>query len=60
MSDWTHHLKRLENKHAELDKQIDTMEKTGNFGDAAITKMKKERLHIKDEIATLKEKYKDK
>jgi len=54
MSDWTHHLKHLEEKHWKLNKDIDLMERTGNFGDNNITEMKKQRLHLKDEIVKLK------
>lgn len=57
MSDWTHHLKRLEEKHQKIDKNIDLMERTGNFGDNNITEMKKERLHLKDEIVKLKSQH---
>ena len=57
MSDWTHHLKHLEDKHWKLDKDIDLMERTGNFGDNNITEMKKQRLNLKDEIVKLKSQH---
>lgn len=57
MSDWKHHLQRLEDKHWKLNKAIDLMERSGNFGDANITEMKKERLHLKDEIEKLKSQH---
>jgi len=33
------------------------MERTGNFGDNNITEMKKQRLHLKDEIVKLKSQH---
>ena len=57
MSDWHNHLKHLEDKHWKLDKDIDLMERTGNFGDNNITEMKKQRLHLKDEIVKLKSQH---
>lgn len=47
------HLKKLEKQHAQLDKKIDAMEQTGIFGDQKLEEMKKQRLHLKDEIATI-------
>ena len=49
-----HHLAVLEDKHWHLDKDIDLMERTGVYGDRDITKLKKERLHLKDEITKIK------
>lgn len=59
MSDWHNHLKHLEEKHQLLDNKIDQMERTGVYGDDNIHDLKKQRLHLRDEIVTLKEKYKD-
>jgi uncharacterized protein YdcH (DUF465 family) len=49
-----HRLKHLENDHAALDKRIDGMESTGVFGDVTLEVLKKQRLHLKDEIAKIK------
>jgi uncharacterized protein YdcH (DUF465 family) len=57
MSDWHNHLKHLEEKHQHLDKRIDVMERTGVYGDDNIHEMKKERLHLKDEIAKIKSQH---
>jgi uncharacterized protein YdcH (DUF465 family) len=51
-------IKHLEEAHRALDKQIDTLEKTGVFQDLTLEEMKKQRLHIKDNIAILKHKQK--
>ena len=47
-------IKHLEEAHRALDKQIDTLEKTGVFQDLKLEEMKKQRLHLKDNIAILK------
>jgi uncharacterized protein YdcH (DUF465 family) len=47
-------IKHLEEAHRALDKQIDTLEKTGVFEDLKLEEMKKQRLHLKDNIAILK------
>jgi len=44
----------LEEEHARLDKRIDGMESTGVFKDATLEVLKKQRLHIKDELVKLK------
>lgn len=46
------HIQHLETKHHRLDDEIDTVERTGYFNDDGmnITEMKKERLHLRDEI----------
>ena len=49
-------IKHLEEAHRALDKKIDTLEKTGVFQDLTLEEMKKQRLHIKDNIAILKHK----
>ncbi len=46
-------IKHLEEMHRVLDKRIDGLEKTGVFEDATLEVLKKQRLHIKDEIAAL-------
>ena len=47
-------IKHLEEAHRVLDKKIDTLEKTGVFQDLTLEEMKKQRLHLKDNIAILK------
>jgi uncharacterized protein YdcH (DUF465 family) len=49
-----HRLEHLENDHAALNKKIDGLEKTGVFGDVTLEVLKKQRLHLKDEIAKIK------
>ena len=49
-----HRLQHLETDHAALDKKIDGLEKTGVFGDVTLEVLKKQRLHLKDEIAKIK------
>ncbi len=46
-------IKHLSETHRLLDKQIDEMEKTGNFQDEKLSELKKKRLQFKDEIARL-------
>lgn len=49
-------IKHLEELHRVLDKRIDGMEKTGVFEDTTLEVLKKQRLHLKDEIAILQAK----
>lgn len=49
-------IKHLEELHRVLDKRIDGMESTGVFEDATLEVLKKQRLHLKDEIAILQAK----
>ena len=49
-----HRLEHLQKDHAELDKRIDGMESTGVFEDATLEVLKKQRLHLKDELVKLK------
>ena len=51
-------IKHLEEAHRVLDKQIDSMENTGIYDDLKIEELKKQRLHLKDEIVILKHKHK--
>jgi len=44
----------LEHKHKELDKKIDGLEKSGVFEDEHLQNLKKQRLHLRDEIAKIK------
>jgi hypothetical protein len=48
-----HRLAHLEKDHGELDKRIDGMENTGVFEDVALEVLKKQRLHLKDEIVKI-------
>lgn len=48
-----HHIKHLQEEHSKLDKTIAGRESTGVFEDDALTEMKKQRLHLKDEITRL-------
>ena len=47
-------LKHLETDHVAINKRIDGMESTGVFEDATMEVLKKQRLHLKDEIAKIK------
>lgn len=47
-------LAHLENEHAQINKRIDGMESTGVFEDATLEVLKKQRLHLKDEIVKIK------
>ena len=46
----------LEEEHKRLDKQVDTMERTGMFVENDLNNLKKKRLKVKDEINSLKHK----
>ena len=48
-------LQELQKRHTALDKRIDNMEKTGLYGDTVLHELKKERLHLRDEIAILEQ-----
>lgn len=49
-----HRLKHLEQEHQIINKRIDGMESTSVFEDATLEVLKKQRLHIKDEIVKIK------
>ena len=49
-------IKHLEEGHRALNKQIDNLEKNGLYEDLHLEDLKKQRLHLKDEIAILKRK----
>jgi len=51
-------IKHLEEAHRALDKQVDTLEKTGLFEDLKLEELKKQRLLLKDKLAILKHKQK--
>ena len=50
-------IKHLEETHRVLDKQIDSMERTGIYDDLKIDELKKQRLRLKDDIVILKHKH---
>ena len=50
-------IKHLEEAHRVLNKQIDTMERTGIYDDLKIEELKKQRLRLKDDIVILKHKH---
>jgi uncharacterized protein len=45
-----HHIKHLEDAHTELDKKVDSLEKTGLYEDLRLEELKKKRLLLKDEL----------
>jgi len=44
------HVKELENKHAQIDRQIQTEQKNPLPDTLRITSLKKQKLHLKDQI----------
>lgn len=52
-------IKHLEEAHRAVDKQVNALEVTGQFEDLDLEKLKKQRLHLKDNIAILKHKQLD-
>ena len=48
-------IKHLEAEHHKLDKKINGLESTGVFDDIELNELKKQRLHIKTQIVTLKQ-----
>jgi uncharacterized protein YdcH (DUF465 family) len=53
---YEHRIKHLEEMHRVLDKRIDGLEKTGVFEDTTLEVLKKQRLHLRDELVILKHK----
>jgi uncharacterized protein YdcH (DUF465 family) len=49
-------IRHLEEAHRALDKQVDTLERTGLFEDLKLEELKKQRLLLKDKLAILKHK----
>lgn len=49
-------IKHLEESHRVLDKKVDEMERSGHFNDNELADLKKQRLHLRDEISILKNK----
>lgn len=52
-------IKHLEELHRVLDKRIDGLEKTGVFEDATLEVLKKQRLHLRDELVIMKHKQEE-
>ena len=50
-------LRHLEEAHHALDKQIAGLESTGRFDDAHLQELKKQKLHLRDQIEDLKRKH---
>lgn len=50
---YTGRIAHLQEEHTQLDKQIDALEKNELFDDIQIVDLKKQRLHLRDEIARL-------
>lgn len=46
-------IKHLEKEHTKLEKEIELLERTGKFTDNQLHLLKKEKLHIKDELSKL-------
>ena len=57
MGDYTKRLQWLKETHKFLNKQVDTMEKSGNFKDEELSEMKKKRLTLKDQIESLEKEH---
>lgn len=57
MSNWLNRVAHLEEEHTRLDKQIDQMIRAGLYEDNNIHDLKKQRLHLRDEIAKLKQQH---
>ena len=49
-----HRLQHLEEEHAQINKRIDGIESTGVFEDITLEVLKKQRLHLKDELVKLR------
>lgn len=53
-------IKHLLKEHERLEKEVEMLERTGKFTDPQISKLKKEKLIIKDELAKLyKQQYQE-
>lgn len=55
----SHHISHLRAKHDHLDDQIVAMERSGRFNDTDLTRLKKEKLLIKDEIESSLQKQRE-
>lgn len=47
-------IEKLQCLHAELDRRIDALEKTGCYDDVQLTDLKKQRLLLKDQLFRLR------
>jgi uncharacterized protein YdcH (DUF465 family) len=56
---YEHRIKHLEELHRVLNKRIDGLESTGIFEDVTLEVLKKQRLHLRDEIVILKQKQEE-
>lgn len=53
-------IKHLEKEHIRLDKEIETLERTGKFTDEQLHQLKKEKLAVRDELSRLRrQEYED-
>ena len=59
MSNWLNRVAHLQQEHARLDKQIDQMIRDGRYEDNTIHVLKKQRLHLRDEIVKLKAQHRE-
>ena len=56
---YEHRIKHLEELHRVLNKRIDGLESTGIFEDVTLEVLKKQRLHLRDELVILKQKQEE-
>ena len=54
---WQNRIAHLEEAHHALDKQIHGLESTGVFEDERLHELKKQKLHLKDQIEQLKQQH---
>ena len=47
-------IKHLEKEHIKLDKEIETLERTGKFTDQQLHDLKKKKLAVRDELSRLR------
>jgi len=59
MSNWLNRLAHLEEEHHKLDKQIDQIICEGKYEDNSMHDLKKQRLHLRDEIVKLKAQHRE-
>ena len=53
-------IKHLEKEHISLDKEIETLERTGKFTDEQLHALKKKKLAVRDELSRLRrQEYED-
>ena len=49
------HIDRLVEQHKSLDKEIEKLEASGHYDDSHLRDLKKQKLHLKDEIDKLRQ-----